>query len=538
MFEHITTFIRTDTIRNRTRFYLILALLLIAASFAGLNGTLQDVDESYFAYVARDSFEQNSWIVQIELGEPTFFKSPMVFWAQMLSFKLLGVSDFAAKLPSAIANIITAFALFFICRSAFKSPTVAFLAVIIYQCSVQVHISSHQICTDVYYQLFLMLSLLFCVKAISDKVRWLLLAGVFNGLVFLSKSALGLVLPATLFLYVVFSRRWSLLLHVVLYFIISLVVSLPFFLAAYLKLRGVFIESFITNYLLKVVGGGDSGFDPLFALSALPYYFVFLIAMMLPFSSGWIHILFRKNEHVKAKDIIWSDESKILSLFFLTTYVGYSLIGQRLPHYTLPMIPTLAMFISYAYRNINEARKVYLSHIVLAAITLLIFTGLVISQWKRFPTWRDVAIGLIIIHALFLILNALFLIKSVPAKPGIFALILIFFITFTIDAAVTVPMDFNRDLRRFAKTYEYPAPLYMVRTREINETGKSKPLYWYTRARVKGYRDMDSFIESKPPVERGSFIIFYRGDMDEMSQLLPTLSVLQTGKIWIIARVE
>ena len=222
MFEQISIFIHTDTIRNRARFYSILALLLIAVSFAGLNGTLQDVDESYFAYVARDSFEQNSWIVQIELGEPTFFKSPMVFWAQMLSFKLFNVSDFAAKLPSAIANLITAFALFFICRSVFKSPTVAFLAVIIYQCSVQVHISSHQICTDVYYQMFLMLSLLFCVKAFSDKVRWLLLAGVFNGLVFLTKSALGLVLPATLFLYVVFSRRWRLLLHVFLYFIINL----------------------------------------------------------------------------------------------------------------------------------------------------------------------------------------------------------------------------------------------------------------------------------------------------------------------------
>jgi len=538
LFEQITTFIRTDTIRNRARFYSILALLLIAVSIAGLNGTLQDVDESYFAYVARDSFEQNSWIVQIEMGEPTFFKSPMVFWAQMLSFKLLGVSDFAAKLPSAIANIITGFALFFICRSVFKSPTVALLAVIIYQCSVQVHISSHQICTDVYYQMYLMLSLLFCVKAISDKVQWLLLAGVFNGLVFLSKSALGLVLPATLFLYIVFSRRWGLLLHVFLYFIVSLVVSLPFFLAAYVKIREVFIESFITNYLLKVVGGGDGGFDPLFTLSAFLYYFVFLVAMMLPFSSGWIHILFRKNEKVKAKDIIWSDESKILSLFFLTTYIGYSLIGQRLPHYTLPMIPTLAMFISYAYRNIGEARKVYLSHIVLAAITLLIFTGLVISQWKRFPTWRDVAIGLIVIYTLFLILNTFFLIKSIPARPGIFALILLFFITFTIDAAVTVPMDFNRDLRRFARLYEYPAPLYMVRTREISETGKSKPLYWYTRARVEGYRDMNSFIESKPSVESGSFIIFYKGDIDEMSQLLPTLSVLETGKIWIIARVE
>jgi 4-amino-4-deoxy-L-arabinose transferase-like glycosyltransferase len=537
VFAQISTFIQTDTVRNKARFYSVLALLLIAVSFSGLNGTLQDVDESYFAYVARDSFERGSWIVQIELGEETFFKSPMVFWAQMLSFKLFGISDFAAKLPSAIANIITAFALFFICRRVFSSPLVAFLAVIIYQCSIQVHISSHQICTDVYYQMFLIVSLLFCVKAITDKPYWMLLAGVFNGFVFLSKSALGLVLPATLFLYVVFSKKWRFLLSVFLYFLISLCVSLPFFLAAYIKIPEMFVESFITNYLLKVVSGG-SGFDLLFTLSSFPYYIVILVAMLLPFSSGWIQILFRRNERIPTREILWSEESRILSLFFLTTYIGYALIGQRLPHYTLPMIPTLAVFTAYAYSNTGKPRKVYLSHIILMSITLIVLTGFTVSQWKRYPTWRDVAIGLLAMYLIFTITNVILYVKSVPAKPGIFILSVIFFITFTITTAVTVPMDFNRDLRNFAPVYEYPAPLYMVRTREINEMGKSKPLYWYTRARVSGYRDLNSFIESEPSVEKGSYIIFYKDDVNEMTGLFPNLSIRETGKIWTIAIVE
>jgi len=535
--EHIRIFFRTDKIQHKATFYTVFALLLIAVSFAGINGTLQDVDESYFATVARDSFEQNSWLVQIELGEPTFFKSPMVFWAQMLSFKLFTVSDFAAKLPSAIANIISAFALFFICKKVFKSSTVALLAVFIYQCSVQVHISSHQICTDVYYQMFLLLSLLFCLKAMSDNPLWMLLAACFNGLVFLSKSALGLVLPVTLFLYVVFEGRWKLLIHVVLYFIISLIVSIPFFLAVYLKIPEIFIESFITNYLLKVIGG-DGGFDPFFTLVNFAFYFAILVAMLLPFSTGWIHILFRKNEEVKTRDIVWSADSKILTLFFLTSYVGYSFIGQRFPHYTLPMIPTLAMFIAFAYSNVREPRKIYLSHIILTAFTVLILTGFAIVEWKRYPAWHDVVVGLIVIYAVFIILNTVLYVKSVPTKPGIFIIVVVFFITFTIDAAVTVPMDFNRDLRKFASLYEYPAPLYMVDSGEINETGKAKPIYWYMRTQPEEYDDVASLKESKFRLERGTFIIFYKSDIDDMLELFPTLSVLKTGKIWTIAHYE
>jgi 4-amino-4-deoxy-L-arabinose transferase-like glycosyltransferase len=537
MFLQIGKFIQNDRIENRARFYAVLAVLIAAIAFTGLNGTLQDVDESIFSFTARDSLEGNSWLVQIREGEPTFFKSPMVFWASMISFKLFGISDFTAKLPAALANIVTAFAFFFVCRRVFNSVTTAFLAVLIYQCSLQVYISSHQVCTDVYFQLFMVLSLLFWMKAVKENRLWFILAGVFNGLVFLSKEGLGLILPAALFLFIVFDRNWKLLPFLVMYFLISLFVSIPYFLVVYFKIPESFVEVFIKEYLLKVASGGKS-FNPFNKLYHLVYYFILLIAMLLPFSPGLIHILFRKNESVRTRDIIWNGDSKILTLFFFTCYIGFSLIGQHMPHYTLPMIPTLALYIAQAYTHIKKVKKVYLANVILAGIALAAFSVFTASRWTRYPTWRDVVIGLVVIYALFIALNAFLYIKSIPSFPGIILLVLLFFASFTITTAVTVPMDFNRDLRKFASLYEYPAPLYMVRTREISETGKQNPLYWYMRKRSEGYRDFESFAGSVSEIEKGSFVIFYKGDTGRMLGLFPSLTVLQTGRIWNIAKYE
>jgi 4-amino-4-deoxy-L-arabinose transferase-like glycosyltransferase len=537
MIEKLRDFVLYDRISSRARYYGILSLLILAISFAGLNGSLQDVDESFFAFVARDSLEQNSWLVQIKLDEPTFFKSPLMFWSTMLSFKLFGFSDFAGKLPSALANIATAFALLSIGRLVFKSYKTALTGVLIYECSIQVYISSHQICTDVYYQLFLILSLLFFLKALGENRLWFVLAGLCNGLVFLSKSALGLVVPATFLLYILLDRQWKLIPHLIVFFLISLAVSMPVFVAAYLKVPEMFKRSFLEGYLLNAVSG-EKSLNLLNILFGFVYYFVLIIAMLLPFSGGLIFIFFRKREDRKPRDMIWNEKTKPLTVFFLVTYIGFSVIRQRLPHYTLPMVPALALYIAHLYCSTGKAKGIYLSNTILAALALTAFSGFALVQWSRFPAWRDVAIGLIALYTIFITVNVLFLLKSVSARTGLFTIVGLFYALFTLFAAVTVPMDFNRDLRDFTRVYKYPAPLYMVRTREIEETGKKNPLYWYTRKIPVGFRDFETFAEARSRIEEGSFIIYYREDTERMTALLPSFEILQTGRIWNIGFYE
>jgi 4-amino-4-deoxy-L-arabinose transferase-like glycosyltransferase len=537
MNDRLRAFIVDDRITSKTRFFAILSLLILAISFGGLNGSLQNVDESIFAFVSRDSLEQGSWLIQIDRGTPTFFKSPMVFWANMLSFKVFGISDFAGKLPSALANIGAAFALFFICRRVFKSHRAALIAVLIYQCSLQVHISSHQICTDVYYQTFLLLSLLFCLKGLEESPAWFLLAGVANGLVFLSKSALGLAVPATILLYILFERKWRLIPHLILFFLVSLLVSLPFFITAYVKQPEMFKTHFIERYLLKVVRS-EGSFNPFKILYGFPYFLVLLIVMLLPFTTGLVHVLFRKKEDVTTGQILWRGKAKLLSLFFITCYFGFAIIPQRLPHYTLPMIPSLAIFIAVAYGDIKNPRKVYLSQLLLSALALIIFSAFVILEVRRYPTWLDVAVGLITVYAIFIGVNVLFYVKRIKAPVGLFSLVLLFFISFTIFVAVTVPMDFNRDLRDFSSQYRHPAPLYVVRSKRVNEGGKAHPLYWYMRKDPVEFSDFEAFSGAVDTIERGSYIIYDKGYDDSMNALLPTFEPLELGRIWNLGRYD
>lgn len=99
---------REDLITKKY-FFIIFSILVLAISLIGLNGSLQNVDEVLFARVSRGSLEEGSWLIQIKDGKQLFFTAPMVFWTVMLSFKLFDVLDITARLPSAIANIVSSF---------------------------------------------------------------------------------------------------------------------------------------------------------------------------------------------------------------------------------------------------------------------------------------------------------------------------------------------------------------------------------------------------------------------------------------------
>lgn len=95
-------FINKLTKENYKPFFILFSLLVISISLAGLNGSLQNIDEVLYARVSRESLEHRSWLIQYKDGKEWFHKAPMIFWAVMSSFKLFGISDFTTEFFSAI----------------------------------------------------------------------------------------------------------------------------------------------------------------------------------------------------------------------------------------------------------------------------------------------------------------------------------------------------------------------------------------------------------------------------------------------------
>ena len=73
-------------------------LFFFGLAYFGLIGA----DEPRYAQVAREMLARHDWITPTLGGKPWLEKPPLYYWQAMLAYGLFGVSDWAARLPSAV----------------------------------------------------------------------------------------------------------------------------------------------------------------------------------------------------------------------------------------------------------------------------------------------------------------------------------------------------------------------------------------------------------------------------------------------------
>lgn len=103
---------------NRTRTdALLLAGFCAFLFFYGLaQFGLIGADEPRYAQVAREMLERRDWITPTLGGQPWLEKPPLYYWQAIVAYKVLGISDFAARLPSAFDATLLVLAIYFFLR--------------------------------------------------------------------------------------------------------------------------------------------------------------------------------------------------------------------------------------------------------------------------------------------------------------------------------------------------------------------------------------------------------------------------------------
>ncbi|MFZ0294223.1 MAG: glycosyltransferase family 39 protein [Candidatus Sulfotelmatobacter sp.] len=103
---------------NRTRTdALLLAGFCAFLFFYGLGQFgLIGADEPRYAQVAREMLERRDWITPVLGGQPWLEKPPLYYWQAMMAYKIFGVSDVAARLPSAVDATLLVLAVYFFLR--------------------------------------------------------------------------------------------------------------------------------------------------------------------------------------------------------------------------------------------------------------------------------------------------------------------------------------------------------------------------------------------------------------------------------------
>ncbi|MFN2412422.1 MAG: ArnT family glycosyltransferase, partial [Pyrinomonadaceae bacterium] len=88
-------------------FWMFFAALVIFIYFFGLTIPLVGPDEPRYAQVAREMFERGDWVTPTLGGYNWFEKPPLLYWLQIVSYHVFGVSEFAARFGSAVCGLGT-----------------------------------------------------------------------------------------------------------------------------------------------------------------------------------------------------------------------------------------------------------------------------------------------------------------------------------------------------------------------------------------------------------------------------------------------
>ncbi|MEO6163728.1 MAG: glycosyltransferase family 39 protein [Candidatus Binatia bacterium] len=324
--------------------YWALGLLLFCVwiLFTNLGGAaLFEPDEGRNAEIAREILLLKDWITPHYDFIPRLDKPIFFFALVALSYKLFGISEWAARLPSALAALACLCITYRFAGSLFGRRAGLWSALILLS-SIEFFALSRAVIMDMTLTFFITLALWsFClgqrgVESGAGKSQFLLMY-VAMGIATLLKGPIGFLLPAAVIgVYLLLSKRWSLLRHMPIPLGIALLILtvVPWYLAAESRNPG-YLRHFLWEENVARFA------TTRFKRSGPWYYFIGVLAGgLLP----WTVLL--PTTIVDLWKGPLKDERLLLVLWIALPMLFFSLSSSKLPHYILPIYPPLAIILA------------------------------------------------------------------------------------------------------------------------------------------------------------------------------------------------
>src|SRR6201998_132656 len=123
-------------------------------------------DEPRYAWIARDMAETGDWVTPRLYGKPWFEKPPLYYWGAAICFKLFGVSEAAARLPSAISALLAMLAMAWLAWRVYSAETACWLLLFL-PTSVGMIGFSHAAATDMLFAATLTIAMVFAARLLK-----------------------------------------------------------------------------------------------------------------------------------------------------------------------------------------------------------------------------------------------------------------------------------------------------------------------------------------------------------------------------------
>lgn len=177
-------------------------------------------DEPRYAWIARDMAETGDWVTPRLYGKPWFEKPVLYYWGAALSFKMFGVSEAAARLPSALAALFATLAMAWLAWRVYGAETGRWLLLLL-PTTVGMIGFSHAAATDMPFAGMLTVAMVFAARLLglvpapsppsltSSASYNSLFLGLFLGLAVLAKGPAAVILSGgAVLLWAAFTKRW------------------------------------------------------------------------------------------------------------------------------------------------------------------------------------------------------------------------------------------------------------------------------------------------------------------------------------------
>ena len=337
------------------------------------GAALFEPDEGRNAEIAREILLLKDWVTPHYDFIPRLDKPMLFFDFVAVSYKLFGISEWSARLPSALAALGCLLLTYRFSR-ALWAGSVALWSTLILFTSVGFFALSRIVILDMLFTFFLTLALC-CFFVGQSQVDGGKARGQFLvmyaaiGAATMTKGPIGFLLPAaTIFVYILLTRQWLLLRHMELPFGILLFLTLS---ASWYLLAEARNPGFVHHFLWEE---NFARFATTRFNRTQPWYFYILTlpAGFFPWS------VFLPGALAGLWKLPLTRERLFLALWAGWPLLIFSLSSSKMFHYILPIFPPLAMIVG---ESIARAFQMSPKRLVLAAFPvislLLLSLGLV-----------------------------------------------------------------------------------------------------------------------------------------------------------------
>jgi 4-amino-4-deoxy-L-arabinose transferase-like glycosyltransferase len=337
---------------------------LLYASFSLIRPALLDDADSLHAEVAREMYVSHDWVTLHANGIRYLEKAPLLYWSMASSFKIFGVSAWAARLPLALYSLALLLATFLLGRRLFCSVVPGFYGALILLTSFGIFIFTRTLIPDVLVCLWMTLAMLAFWNSLQQEepsMRSALGFAATCALGVLSKGLIGVVFPLLVVLIFLLLtrnlghlRRW----HPLSSAAVFLLIAAPWQIIAGLRnptqghpigmspspgnVRGFFWFYFFNEHVLRYLNlriPRDYDTVPL----------VLFWALVLVWLMPWCAFLFKALGQVplmralRREPLDTPQKALLLLAIWASVVLVFFSFSTRQEYYSLPALPALAM---------------------------------------------------------------------------------------------------------------------------------------------------------------------------------------------------